>query len=94
MVTAIFLAVAVIATCVPFFARIRLKKATRAVCFFDLPKATAAFLKAVLRGCLRLVVCVLKTLPPETLRLGARFNQEANGGLYHHSGCNDVGNSV
>src|SRR4051812_24397856 len=77
IITASFLAVALMADTLPFLKLIRLKKLESGVSF-KLPIALAAFLKAILSLLLPLGTLWLKTFPPLILLLGATRSQLAN----------------
>jgi hypothetical protein len=66
MMIASFLAVAVIAICLPFLKAILLKNLASCPSF-KLPIALAAFLSAIFRRPLPLGVFLLKVLPPDIL---------------------------
>ena len=88
MIMASFLAVAVIAICLPFLYAILLKNLASCPSF-KLPIAFAAFLSAIFNRLLPRGVFLLKVLPPDILLLGASLNQLANcfavENLYHQN---------
>ena len=76
-ITASFLAVAVIAACLPFLNAIFLKNFPKSE-FFRLPTALAAFRNAIFSLLLPYGIRLESTRPPLILLLGASLNQEAN----------------
>ncbi len=72
-ITAIFLAVAVIAACLPFLKAIFLKNFPRSESF-KLPTALAAFRSAILSRLLPFGILFDKTLPPLILLFGASLS--------------------
>src|SRR5918996_50544 len=77
MITASFLAVALIAAGLPFLKLIRLKKLDNGVSF-KFPIALAALRNAIFNLLLPLGILLLSTLPPLILLLGANLNHDAN----------------
>ena len=89
MITAIFLAVALMAVCRPFRNAIFLKNFAKSESL-RFPTALAAFLNAVFRRLHPLGILFESVLPPLILLLGASLNQEAKclavGNLLNPSG--------
>jgi len=77
MMTVSFLAVEVIADCLPLLHAILAKNPYRSVSFI-LPIALAVFLSAILRRLLPLCTLRLNSIPPLILLSGASLSQEVN----------------
>jgi hypothetical protein len=77
MMTASFLAVALIADTRPFPKLMRLKKSDNNV-VFKLPIALAAFFNAIFNLLLPFAILLLNTFPPLTLLFGASRSHDAN----------------
>src|SRR5438874_110372 len=77
IITASFLAVALMAAALPFLKLMRLKKFESDV-FFKFPIALAALRSAILSLLLPLGIVLFNTLPPLILLFGARRSHDAN----------------